>query len=137
MRNHKVYQDRFLKELRLANIDNIDVANKLLEKEYLPKINKRSAVEPIDREDGYFPKASNEILKDVFCYEHFRVVSNDYVIRYENRVFQITKTNKYSPRPKNSIILRERLDGTIKLIFNNSELNFIELDKKSLKKIPS
>ena len=26
---------------------------------------------------------------------------------------------------------------TIKLIFNNSELNFIELDKKSLKKIPS
>ena len=136
-RNHKVYQDRFVKELRLANIDNIDGANKLLEKEYLPKINKKFAVEPIDKEDGHSPKASNEILKDVFCYEHFRVVSNDYVIRYENRLFQITKTNKYLPKPKNSIILRERLDGTIKLIFNNSELNFIELDKKSLKKIPS
>ena len=77
------------------------------------------------------------MLKDIFRYEYFRVVSNDYVIKYENRLFQITKTNKDLPRPKNGIILRELLDGTIKLIFNNSELNFIELDKKSLKKIPS
>ena len=121
----------------LIIIDNIDGANKLLEKEYLPKTNKKFAVEPIDKEDGQSPKASNEILKDVFCYEHFRVVSNDYVIRYENRLFQITKTNKDLPRPKNSIILREHLDGTIKLVFNNTELNFIELEKKSLKKIPS
>ena len=136
-RNHKVYQDRFVKELRLANIDNIDGANKLLEKEYLPKINKKFAVEPIDKEDGHSPKASNEILKDVFCYEYSRVVSNDYVIRYENRLFQITKTDKDLPRPKNSIILREHLDGTIKLIFNNKELKFIELDKKSLKNISS
>lgn len=136
-RNHKVYQDRFVKELRLANIDNIDGANKLLENKYLPKINKKFAVEPIDKEDGHSPKASNEILKDVFCYEYSRVVSNDYVIRYENRLFQITKTDKDLPRPKNTIILRERLDGTIKLIFNNKELKFIELDKKSLKKISS
>ena len=136
-RNHKVYQDRFVKELRLANIDNIDGANKLLENKYLPKINKKFAVEPIDKEDGHSPKASNEILKDVFCYEYSRVVSNDYVIRYENRLFQITKTDKDLPRPKNTIILREHLDGTIKLIFNNKELKFIELDKKSLKKISS
>ena len=136
-RNHKVYQDRFVKELRLANIDNIDGANKLLENKYLPKINKKFAVEPIDKEDGHSPKASNEILKDVFCYEYSRVVSNDYVIRYENRLFQITKTDKDLPRPKNSIILREHLDGTIKLIFNNKELKFIELDKKSLKNISS
>jgi hypothetical protein len=77
------------------------------------------------------------MLKDIFRYEYFRVVSNDYVIKYENRLFQITKTNKDLPRPKNGIILRELLDGTIKLIFNNKELKFIELEKKSLKKIPS
>ena len=58
------------------------------------------------------------------------MLSNDYVMRHENRLFQITKTNKDLPRSKNSIILRERLDGTIKLIFNNKELNFIKLDKK-------
>lgn len=77
------------------------------------------------------------MLKDIFRYEYFRVVSNDYVIKYENRLFQITKTNKDLPRPKNGIILRELLDGAIKLIFNNKELKFIELEKKSLKKIPS
>ena len=136
-RNHKVYQDRFVKELRLANIDNINEANKLLEKKYLDQINKKFAIEPIDKEDGHAPKTSNEVLKDVFCYEYLRVLSNDYVIRYENRLFQITKTNKDLPKPKNSIILRELLDGTIKLIFNNKELNFIELDKKSLEKISS
>ena len=62
--------------------------------------------------------------------------SNDYVIRYENRFFQITKINKDLPRSKNSIILRELLDCTIKLISNNNELNFIKIEKKSLKKLP-
>ena len=64
------------------------------------------------------------------------MASNDYVIRYENRLFQITKTNKDLPRSKNSIILRELLDCTIKLIFDNNELNFIKIEKKSLKKLP-
>ena len=81
-------------------------------------------------------RASNEMLKGVFCYECLRIVSNDYVIRYENRFFQIAKTNKDLPRSKNSIILRELLDCTIKLISNNNELNFIKIEKKSLKKLP-
>lgn len=134
-RNHGVYQDRFVKELRLAKINTIEKANAFLQKEYLPKINKKFAMAPLDSQDGHAPCPSKEQLADIFCYEEQRVVSNDFVIRYENRLFQITKSNRNIPRPKTNILVRELLDGTIKLIWNNKELDFLEITKEYLKEV--
>lgn len=134
-RNHGVYQDRFVKELRLAKINTIEEANAFLQKQYLPKINKKFAIAPLDSQDGHAPCPSKEQLADIFCYEEQRVVSNDFVIRYENRLFQITKSNRNIPRPKTNILVRELLDGTIKLIWNNKELDFLEITKEYLKEV--
>lgn len=38
-RNHGVYQDRFVKELRLRNIKTIEAANQLLQKNFIDKLN--------------------------------------------------------------------------------------------------
>jgi hypothetical protein len=37
------------------------------------------------------------------CFEHERVVSNDYVVRFECRMFQILKANKILPGPKTKL----------------------------------
>ncbi|CEM61435.1 hypothetical protein DWQ65_08195 [Treponema phagedenis] len=60
-----------------------------------------------------------------FCFEERRVVSNEYIIRYENRFFQITKANKKHPRPKTAITVRKLLDGTIRLVWNNIKLKIM------------
>ena len=54
-RSHAVYQDRFVKELRLAGISTIAEANRFLEETYLPKINAKFARQPGCPQDGHSP----------------------------------------------------------------------------------
>jgi hypothetical protein len=44
-------------------------------------------------------------LREVFCFEHKRVVSNDFVIRFEGRLFQITAENPIRPRPRERVLI--------------------------------
>ena len=76
-RNHGVYQDRFVKELRLMDISTIEDANDFLEKTYLPKINSKFEKEALCSIDAHVPIESTESLKDILCYEYERTVSND------------------------------------------------------------
>ncbi|MDR1904211.1 MAG: hypothetical protein LBQ88_18250 [Treponema sp.] len=66
-------------------------------------------------------------LKDILCFEHERTVTNDYVVRFECRLFQILKTNKTLPRPKDRVIVRIGLDGTYALVWNGKPLLVKEL----------
>ena len=78
-RNHAVYQDRFVKELRLAQVNTLEEANAFLCERYLPAINGKFAVAPRDCEDAHAPLLDKAALVDIFCYESRRVVSNDYI----------------------------------------------------------
>ncbi len=66
-------------------------------------------------------------LADIFCYETPRVLSNDYVVSYHRRLFQITRHTKPLPRLKAQVIVRELLDGRVKLLYQNTELAYVEL----------
>ncbi|GMO18351.1 MAG: ISNCY-like element ISTde1 family transposase [Treponemataceae bacterium] len=58
-RNHQVYQDRFVKELRLEHISTIEEANMFLEKTYLPEINAKFEKPPLETDDGHVPLFSD------------------------------------------------------------------------------
>ncbi len=135
-RNHGVYQDRFVKELRLAKIDTIKDANAFLVENYLPAINKKFSKKPELADDAHVPMLDKTGLKDIFCYESPRVVSNDFIISYESRIFQIAKEQKLIPRSKEKITVRELLDGTIHLLWQNTSLTFVERDCKLRKENP-
>jgi hypothetical protein len=51
-----------------------------------------------------------------------RTVSNDYVVRFECRHFQILKTNKNLPRPKDKVTVLIRLDGSFCIQWKNNSL---------------
>lgn len=127
-RNHGVYQDRLVKEMRLDGISTIEDANKLLELGFCNEINEKFAINPSSVPDAHVPLGKGTRLESIFCSEEPRVVSSDWVVRYKNRFFQIMKTSKLLPRPKNKVIVAEWLDGSIHLLFEKRELKFVEID---------
>jgi hypothetical protein len=67
-------------------------------------------------------------LNEIFCFEEARVVTNDYVIQYENECYQIGKENKNIPRPKSKITVRKWLDKSIHVIWNDKKLLVEKID---------
>jgi hypothetical protein len=125
-RNHGIDQDRLVKELRLAGISTIAEANEFLEKTYLPKMNKKFNRPPADTADAHVP-LGNVKLKEIFCFEYKRTVGNDYVVRFDKRLFQILKSNKTLPRTKDNVLVRILLDGTLSIIWKETKLLVKEL----------
>lgn len=125
-RNHAIHQDRLTKELRLAQINTIKEANEFLETIYLPKINKKFAKTPACSANAHVPLLENQDLFDIFCFETTRVISNDYMVSYKKRLFQIHKDQKIMPKQKDKVIVRELLDHSIKLVYKNTFLSYNE-----------
>jgi transposase len=120
-RNHGVDQDRLVKELRLAGISTIVEANKFLLETYLPKMNakfSRPAKSPVDAH----VKPGNANLDDILCMEYERTISNDYVVRFQTRLFQIWGNNKPLPRPGDKVIVRVWMDNSVHLIWKDKPL---------------
>ena len=125
-RNHVLDQDRLVKELRLAGISTIAEANCFLEKTYLPKMNKKFSFPAFSPHDAHVP-LGNVSLKDIMCLEYHRTIGNDFVVRFETRLFQILKSNKNLPHPKDKVTIRVLLDGTLSILFKGIKLLVKEL----------
>lgn len=125
-RNHGVYQDRFVKELRLEKISAIEQANRFLTETYLPLINRKFAKPPIDPQDAHVPLMGQR-LENLFCFEEQRVVSEDYVLRFESRFYQIKRCKRKLPWPGTRVIVRKWLDHSIHFFWNKKELRVEEI----------
>jgi hypothetical protein len=125
-RNHGVYQDRFVKELRLAKISEIEEANRFLAETYLPVINRKFAKPPIDPENAHVPLLDRR-LENIFCFEEERVVSQDYVLRFDSRFFQVKRWRRKLPWPGTRVIARRWLDDSIHFFWNKRELRVEEI----------
>jgi hypothetical protein len=64
-------------------------------------------------------------LTEILCFEYERTVTNDYVVRFECRLFQILKSNKDLPRPGGKVIVRLRLDSSLSILWKGKCL-FVE-----------
>ena len=132
-RKHGVYQDRWVKELRLAGIRDIEEANQCLCR-FAESLNARFAVEPRSSADFHRPIPQGIDLRTVFCLEEQRTVGNDWVVRYKNRFFQIEAQSNLPPA-KRKVLVQEHLDGTIHLVYKEREIFFIEIKELPRKPI--
>jgi len=114
-RNHGTHQDRLVKKLRRKQIATHAEANAYLETEYLPEHNqrfRRVAARPEDYHRGR-PEAAK--LDRIFCLERERVISDDWVVRYENRFLQLEpESGNYAPA-RGKVTVCERPDGRIEI----------------------
>jgi hypothetical protein len=129
-RAHAVLQDRFVKELALRGIADIEGANALLCNGFTEDLNRRFAVPPRDARDRHRKVPKNLNLDDVFCIEETRRLANDWTVRYKNRFYQVHEAQKGPlPKPKDKIAVCTRLDGTVFLAFRDKPLRFSECDE--------
>jgi hypothetical protein len=120
-RNHGVDQDRLVKALRLENISNIEEANRFLLDNYLPKMNDKFSRSARDKNDAHVNLGKVK-LDDILCMEFDRVISKDFIIRFECRLFQILKTNKVLPRTGDKVIVRIKLDNSVYILWKDKPL---------------
>lgn len=131
-------QDRLIKEMRLANINNIKDANKFIKKEFIPKFKKQFNVKA--KKEGNLhtkvTKKEKESLNNIFSRKTQRIVRNDYVIQYKNRYFQLEETQKnIAVYKKDIVIVEEHLDDSIYINKQGKYLNFKELPNKPQKEV--
>ena len=125
-RTHGIDQDRLVKELRLKGISTITEANAFLEKTYLPTMNRKFSRPAVKPENAHVPLGDVN-LENIMCLEYERTVGNNYVIRFETRLFQILKTKKPLPKPKDKVLVRIRLDGSTTILWKETKLLVKEL----------
>jgi len=81
-----VLQDRLASELRLTRAVDLASANAVLRK-FIADYNRRFARQPRERETAW--RAAPESLDRICCLVHEHMVSNDNVVQWEGRRFQI------------------------------------------------
>lgn len=133
-RNHGVYQDRFVKELRLRKIKTIEEANPFLKKIYLKKINKKFAKKPALLEDAHCSAKAYGDLEQIFCWEYQRQVRNDYTVRFDNEFYQLDKKQEINLRSKNNIVVHVHLNGKMSLWKNSQRLSYKKITEPKVVK---
>ena len=125
----KTFQDRLIKEMRLAGVRTKEEANKFLEI-YLPKYNQRFSV--IAREEANLHRSAprHEAFVQILSIQEKRVVRNDRTFRHEKKLYQILDTRK----PLKEIIVQERMDGKLYVMHEGKALRYREL-KEPVKQI--
>jgi transposase len=88
-RQHGTHQDRLVKKLRRREIHSHEAANVYLEREYLPEHNQRFGRCAARPEDYHRKAPCAAELDRIFRLESTRTVSDDWVVRYDNRFFQL------------------------------------------------
>jgi len=125
-RNHGTHQDRFVKKLRRLGIADAARANQFLEDTYLPEHNGRFAVAPASAEDFHRRIPPRTTLDRVFQLEEARVLSNDWVVRYATRYFQVVRQSAQPPA-RSTVLVREAKDGAIELRYRGRLVHWTEI----------
>jgi len=136
-RMNKTLQDRMVKEMRLAEIANVEEANKFIQKEFVSKFNQKFSVKPRKKQDLHrkLTKQERKKLANIFSVKNQRTVRNDFTIQYLNRYFQLDQTQPTTVFRKNSVTVEEHLDKSIHICKKDIYLNFKELVEKPVKEI--
>jgi transposase-like protein len=114
----KTFQDRLVKELRLARIATLEAANRFLE-EYLPVYNRRFMVPPAQAADLHRPKPPVRDLARCLCLKTTRCLRKDFTIAHAGQLYQIHNTIR-----ARHVLVEQRLGGIMRLTHQGRPLDF-------------
>ncbi len=118
----KTFQDRLVKEMRLAGIRTKEEANQFLET-YLPKYNRRFRVQAREQADLHRPGLWDQALRQILSIQETRVVRNDATIRYKTQLYQILNPDK----SLKEVMVQGQIDGKIYIVNEGKPLSYREL----------
>src|ERR1044072_2305480 len=127
-RSHGTYQDRLVKELRLAEVNTIAAANELLANGYGEQLSEKFAVAPRATAD-YHRSAKGYDLAAIFCLEEQRTLLKDWTVRFENQFFQLEPLNK-TMLARGKVLVQRHLDGSLHFRYREQELRYMILPQR-------
>jgi len=112
------FQDRLVKELRLAGIATLAAANRFLEA-YLPIYNQRFAVPPAQATDLHRTTPTARELSRSLCLKTTRCLRKDFTLAYQGHLYQIHDTVRAT-----HVQVEAPLDGTLRITHHGRPLGF-------------
>jgi transposase len=129
-RSHGTHQDRLVKKLRRKKIGTHEGVNQYLEQEYCDDHNRRFAIDPVSEVDYHLPTPGAKRLREIFRLETERVLGNDWVVRHENRLYQVEgQSRNYAPA-KSKVTVCEWEDGTREIHYRGRKLTWHEIQQR-------
>src|SRR6266404_1752263 len=125
-RQHGTHQDRLVKKLRRQQISSHEVANVYLKNEYLPEHNRRFARTAAKAEDYHRRALRGAELDRIFRLENERTISNDGVVRYQNRWLQLAQSRPGAPA-QDKVLVCEGRHGNIAIEYRGRALRWQEI----------
>lgn len=120
-RQFGTFQDRVVKEMRLAGVKSITEANAFLDT-YLPEYNRIFAREAAQKANFHRPVVNKRSLDSILAIKTERTLRNDFTIAHNKKLFQVddnVRTKK--------VTVEERTDGTLHLVHNRQRLRYNEI----------
>jgi len=116
------FQDRLTSELRLARATDLHGANLVLRR-FLPDYNRRFGRAPRQSETAWRP--APEDLDRICCFVHERSVSNDNVVQWDGRAFQIPPQPKRFSFAGAKVQIYESLEGKVSIYYADTKLHHV------------
>jgi transposase len=114
-----VLQDRLTSELRLAQADDINSANAVLRK-FITDYNRRFARQPREKQPAW--RTAPESLERICCFMHERIISNDNVVQWEGRRFQIPRQARRFSFAGAKVQIYQALNGRLSFYYGDTRL---------------
>ena len=125
-RNYGTHQDRLVEKLRRKKIQSYEAVNEYLESEYLPEHNQRFARAAASEQEYHRQRPSRKELDEVFRLETERAMGNDWVVRHQNRLFQVRLQSCYAPN-RSKVVVCEWEDGQVEIRYGGQRLYHEEI----------
>ena len=125
-RSHGTHQDRWVKLLRLAGVTTRAEANDFVDLKLLPDHNRRFARPPASPNDAHRPLGPRQNVAAILSIQASRTVSNDYTVRFNNRLYQLHKPALPGLR-NGRVLIEQRLDGSLAIRFDQRYLEYTDL----------
>jgi hypothetical protein len=124
----RLFQDRLIKEMRLAKIKDYFEANKFLLEKFLPWYNQRYTHQA---ESAYMPVPKDKDLDLIFCIKKERTVNNDNTVQIYGHIIQImpSKLKRTFAKSKVDVCLLE--DKRIFVLYKGSVIAKAVLSKNN------
>ena len=121
------FQDRLIKELRLAKAKTINEANKVLER-FLPGYAKKFSVKALYSDDLHRPIPKGIDLDEILCIKTEHALRKDFTIVHDKKRYQI-KDNITAKK----VMVEERIDGSMIIRYKGNMLKFKEITERPQK----
>lgn len=128
-RANQTLQDRLVKEMRLAGINDMDSANAWLPG-YIADYNRRFAVKPQDTSDAHlaYPGTSAALVR-ILSVQVTKTLSKNLSCQHENKLLQIATSGTGLGLRGAKVTVHEHFDGSQELLWKKRKLAYSVMEK--------